>query len=73
MRHRTFFMSCAGLSMLVVAFFSARSDAFVDDQQDMHVEEVGARRSAFLSTSGSFTLSSGGSADGGNSEELTEG
>merc|ERR1712100_1011245 len=30
---------------------------------------VGARRAAFLSTSGSFTLSSGGSSNTGNSEE----
>merc|ERR1712146_745732 len=47
-----------------------------DDSAPMHEEDdadmgegVGGRRAAFLSTSGSFTLSSGGSTSGGPGEE----
>merc|ERR1711903_160223 len=50
-------------------------DADDSAEYDDMGEGVGARRGAFLSTSGSFTLSSGGSTRGGNEEvdELGEG
>ena len=40
-----------------------------NEEEDELGEGVGGRRGAFLSTSGSFTLSSGGASRGGNEEE----
>ena len=66
MRPRAF-LNCA--SLLAVALFTAQSDALLSDEDGGVVE---GRRSAFLSTSGSFTLSSGGVQGGGNSEDIEE-
>ena len=47
-----------------------------EHENNIDIEEeniwVGARRAAFLSTSGSYTLSSGGSSNTGNSEDIEE-
>ena len=75
MRRRTIFTSCVRLSIIntiAVAFLIARSNAFVDEEQvENNIEvDIEARRGAFLSTSGSFTLSSGGGNAAGNSEDI---
>ena len=54
-------------SLLAAALFAAQSDALLSDE-DAAVD-IEARRAGFLSTSGSFTLSSGGDNTGGNSED----
>ena len=61
--HLRAFLSCA--SLLAVALFAVQSDALLSDEDAVVVE---GRRAAFLSNSGSFTLSSGGTQGAGNSE-----
>ena len=58
----------------VLPLVATKGDALADEYEDELGEGrgVGARRGAFLSTSGSFTLSSGGSNRAGNSEEMHE-
>ena len=51
---------------------TTRGDALAKGYEDELGEGVGARRGAFLSTSGSFTLSSGGGSRGGNEEAQLE-
>ena len=61
------------IRLLAVVFLFAQSYVFGYDQHG--AVEVGGRRAAFLSTSGSFTLWSGGGVTGvgtGNDEDIEE-